>query len=159
MAGLPLHSLDAQWWDDDVESTEIGPYFPSGREASISAWLEMNSQGGVPSDLSGGQYAQYLAAQVGDATVDPQNLMLRPNASGLDFPSQVWDANLGTPFLEGSLENDQLEQVGFNGTGLVDAPNPPVTYPEVDPCSPASAFIPDQPMFVALQPASHDLDN
>lgn len=160
MAGLPLHPPDAQWWDDDVEGTEIGPYFPSGREASVSAWFEMNAQGGLQSDLSGGQHAQYLAPQVGDATVDPQQLMLQPNAFGMDFSGQVPGADFGTPFLGVSLENHQLGQVGYYGTGLANAPNLAATYPEADPCSPTGDFISGASTFpVTLHTESHALDN
>jgi hypothetical protein len=158
--GPQRYPPDAQWWDDDVEGTEIGRPFPSGREANVSAWLEMSTQGGVPSDLSGGQHAQYLAAQVGDATVDPQQLMLQPNAFGMDFSGQVPGADFGTPFLGGSLETDQLGQTGYYGTGLADTPNFPVTYPEVDPCPPAGDFIFGAPMFpVTLHTVSHVLGN
>ena len=152
MRGSQRHPPDAQWWDDDVEGTEIGSYFPSGREASVSAWLEMNAPGGAPSDLSGGQHAQYLAPQVGDATVDPQQLTLQLNGFAMDFSYQVSGADFGTPFLGGSLENHQL--------GLADAPNLSTTYPEVDPCPPSGEFIPGAPMFpVALPTDSHVLEN
>lgn len=155
-----MHPPDAQCWDDDVEGTEIGSYLPSGREASVSAWLEMNAPGGAPLDLSGGQHAQYLAPQFGDATINPQQLMLQPNGFAIDFPYQVSGADFGTPFFGGPLENHQLGQLVYYGAGLADAPNLPTTYPEVDPCAPSGDFIPGAPMFpVALPTESHVLEN
>jgi hypothetical protein len=86
--------------------------------------------------------------------------MLQPNAFAMDFSGQVPGADFGTPFLGASLENHQLGQVGYYGTGLADAPNLPATYPEVDPCPPAGDFIPSAPMFpVALPTVSHVLEN
>lgn len=160
MARLPMHPPNAEWWDDDVEGTEIGPYLASGQEASVSAWLEMSTQGGGPSDLSGGQHAHYPAGQVGDVTVDPQNLILQPNAFGMDFSGQASGPDFGTPFPGGSLETCHLGQLGYYGTALADTPNLPATCPEFDPCSPAGEFIPGESVFpVTLPSVSHDLDN
>ncbi|KAH6855990.1 hypothetical protein B0I37DRAFT_66409 [Chaetomium sp. MPI-CAGE-AT-0009] len=167
MAGLPMHSPEPQWWmgDDDSESTEIGPPFPSGRETSVSAWLETRAQVGVPSNLLGGQHAHCLAAHgtgVGDATVDPQDLMIQPNAVGMGFSEQVSGAGFGPPFPGAPLESCNFGQTGYYDTGLADAPNvaPTNTYPEIDPCSPAGDFIPGAPVFaVTFRPVSHVLEN
>ncbi|KAK3294231.1 uncharacterized protein B0H64DRAFT_182668 [Chaetomium fimeti] len=165
MARLPMHPLEAQWWtgDADTEGNEIGPYLTSGRETSVSAWLEMSAQVGVPSDLSGGQHAHCLATygtEAGDATVDPQNLMIQPSTFGLDFSGQVPGADFDPPFPGASLESDHLGEAVYYGTGPADAPNPAPTYPEFDPYSPAGDSIPGAPVFsAAFSPVSHVLDN
>ena len=120
----------------------------------------MGAQGGAPSDLLGGQHAHYPAAQVGDATVDPQQLMIQPNGFGMHLPGQVLGADFGSTFLGGPLDTYQLGQLAYYGTELADTPNFPVTYPEFAPCSPAGDFISGAHEFLVTFPAeSHALGN